>query len=352
MKKQYILTAVVLAACASYVSAEPGAGAPSVLVTQTTLRQGSLPHTVQAYGVVQASNAASRSVTASTSAIVQSIYVREGDEIAAGAPLLKLVPSPETTAAYAQAQSAYKVAEQLAARMQQMFTQHLATALQLADAQKAQADAQANLAALKAQGAARAQVLHAPFRAVVLHLRATPGMVASAGTALLELASPEKAVLKVGVVPAQAALVGNGNPASVAAVGEAQRWPARVVQRGSMIDPSSGLVPIEIALPPGHFLPGEAGDATITVGQTQGYVVPRAAILVNDQGGTYVVQDAGMKARKVEVSVVGAHGNEQVVRGAGLNPGQPLVLSGNYQLDDGMRMRVAQPVEKRKKGAQ
>ena len=33
--------------------------------------------------------------------------------------------------------------------------------------------------------------------------------------------------------------------------------------------------------------------------------------------------------------------DEDVIRGKGLNPSEPIVLSGNYQLDDGMRMRVA-----------
>ena len=341
MKNRFVFAVAVLAAWSSYVCAEPDAGAPSVLVTQTALRQGSLPRTVHAYGVVQASATASRTVTASASATVQAVYVREGEEVAAGAPLLQLTPSPETTVAYSQAQSAFKVARQLAARTQQMSAQHLSTAQQLADAQKAESDAKANLTALEAQGAGGARVVRAPFRAVVMHLSATPGTLASAGTSLLELASAEKAVLKVGVVPAQALLIGSGNAASVAAVGEDQRWPGTVVQRGSMIDSSTGLVPIEIALPPGRFLPGEAADATITVGQTQGYVVPHAAILVNDHGDTYVVQDEGMKARKVEVSVAGMQADEDVIRGAGLNPKQPLVLSGNYQLDDGMLMRVA-----------
>lgn len=341
MKNRLIVAAAMLAAWSGYVCAETEVGAPSVLVTQTALRQGSLPQTVQAYGVVQASASASRTVVASTSAAVQAIYVREGEAVAAGAPLLQLTPSPATAAAYSQAESALKVARELDARTQKMLATHLATAQQAADAQKAESDAQANLTALRAQGAGGAQVLRAPFSAVVLHLSATQGALASAGTSLMELGSPEKAVLRVGVVPAQAMLVGKGNAASVAAVGEDQRWQGTVVQRGSMIDPSTGLVPIEIALPAGHFMPGEAADATITVGQTQGYVVPHAAILVDDHGATYVVQDDALKARKVEVSVAGTHGGEDVIRGAGLNPKQPLVLSGNYQLDDGMLMRVA-----------
>lgn len=346
MKNRWILGAVALTAWSSFAVAAPDAGTPSVLVTQTALRQGSLPRTIEAYGVVQASAAGSRTVMAETSATVQTLYVRDGQEVSAGTPLMQLVPSPQTTAAYVQAQSALRVAQQLATRTQQMFSQHLATAQQLADAQKAESDAQSNLAALKAQGAGGVQVLRAPFRAIVLHVSASQGTIVSAGTPLLDLASPEKAILKVGAVPAQAMLVGNGNAASVRAVGGDQGWPATVVQRGSMVDPATGLVPIEIALPAGRFLPGEAADATIAVGQTQGYVVPHAAILVDDHGGTYVVQDDGLKARKVAVSIAGSHQDQDVIRGAGLNPAQPLVLSGNYQLDDGMSMRV-EPQDKK-----
>lgn len=342
MQNRWILGAVALAAVWSYAVAASDAGAPSVLVTQTALRQGSLPRTIEAYGVVQASAAASRTVMAATSATVQALYVRDGEEVRAGAPLMQLVPSPQTAAAYTQAQSALQVAEQLAMRTKQMFAQHLATAQQLADAQKAESDARSNLAAMKAQGAGGVQVLRAPFRAIVLHVSASPGTLVSAGTPLLELASPEKAIVKVGAVPAQAMLVGSGDAARVRAVGGDQSSPATVVQRGSMVDPATGLVPIEIALPPGRFLPGEAADATITVGQTQGYVVPHAAILVDDHGGTYVVQDDRLTARKVPVSIAGSHEDRDVIRGSGLNPGQPLVLNGNYQLDDGMSMRVEQ----------
>ncbi len=346
MKNQWILGAVALAAWSSFAVAASDAGAPSALVTQTALRQGSLPHTIEAYGVVQASAAASRTVMAAASATVQTLYVRDGEEVNAGAPLMQLTPSPQTSAAYTQAQSALHVAEQLAARTKQMFAQHLSTAQQLADAQKAESDAQSNLAALKAQGAGGVQVVRAPFRAIVLHVSASQGTLVSAGTPLLDLASPEKAILKAGAVPAQAMLVGSGNVARVSVVGEEEGWPGTVVQRGSMVDPATGLVPIEIALPPGRFLPGEAADATITVGQTQGYVVPHAAILVDDHGGTYVVQNDGLKARKVTVSVAGSQRDQDVIRGSGLNPGQPLVLSGNYQLDDGMSMRVAPPAKK------
>jgi hypothetical protein len=86
-------------------------------------------------------------------------------------------------------------------------------------------------------------------------------------------------------------------------------------------------------------------EANITTGQLTGYVVPHEAVLVNDQGQTYVVQSMNLTAKKVPIEVIGARGAEDVIAGA-LDPGAPLVLAGNHQLDDGMKMRVAGPGDK------
>ena len=49
-----------------------------------------------------------------------------------------------------------------------------------------------------------------------------------------------------------------------------------------------------------------------------------------------------MVAKKVPVRVLVAGGARDVVDGP-LNAASPVVLAGNYQLDDGMRVRVAAP---------
>jgi RND family efflux transporter MFP subunit len=344
MNYRWIFGVAVLVAYSSWVpvaAADSDVEAPSVLVTLTALQSGSLARTVTAYGVVQAAPSAQRAMMASTSQTVSAVYVHAGDEVASGAPLLELVPSPQTGAAYTQAQSALRMARQLTTRTQQMFAQHLATAQQLADAQKAESDAHANLGALQAQGAGGADVLRAPFRAIVLSLSVSPGTLATAGTPLLELAKPAGMMLKAGVAPAEAGLIELGDKTRIEAVGEGGRWLGTVLRRGAMIDPASGLVPVQISLPADQLLPGQTAQAIITVGQTQGYVVPHTALLVDDHGKSYVVQADRMKARKVPVQVLGTQGDEDVIRGEGLNADQPLVLSGNYQLDDGMNLRVA-----------
>jgi hypothetical protein len=118
---------------------------------------------------------------------------------------------------------------------------------------------------------------------------------------------------------------------------------------GAVAEADTGLVPVDIALPPGRFYPGEMAEAVITTGQVHGYVVPHSAILVNDSGAPYVVQAIGDTAKKVAVTVLGADGDEDVITGA-LNASAPLVLTGNYQLDDGMKIRLSDSPAR--KGAQ
>lgn len=314
----------------------------SVLVTLTRLKEGSLPQVVIGYGTVEPSAAGHKTIMAPVAAVVAEIDVRLGEEISAGAPLIRLAPSPATAASYTQAKSALSVAERLVASTRELVAGHLATAQQLADAQKSESDARSQLQALEAVGAGGSHVIRAPFRAIVTTLSTTPGSIVAAGAALLDLAAPQSLVLNVGVVPAQAAAIHANDAAAVRLIGGTQPVPAKVLVCGAVAEADTGLVPVEISLPPGGFLPGEMAQAAITTREQRGYLVPHEAILVNDGGEPYVVQAVDGVAHKVPVRVLVAHGNQDVISGK-LDARAPLVLTGNYQLDDGMKIRLADP---------
>ena len=314
----------------------------SVLVTLSHLKEGSLPSVVVGYGTVGAANSGRKTIMAPESTVIGEIFVRLGEQVPAGAPLVELAPSPASAASYMQAKSALSVAEQLVASSQRLVSLHLATAQQLADARKAESDARSQLKALDMVGAAGPKIVRAPFPAIVTTLAATPGAIVAEGAPLMDLAAPGRLVLTVGVVPAQAAGISANDSAAVTLVGGAESATGRVLVRGAVAEADTGLVPVDIALPPGKFLPGEMAEAVITTGQVYGYVVPHEAILVNDSGAPYVVQAIDGAAKKVPVQVVGAHGDQDVITGA-LNARAPLVLAGNYQLDNGMKVRLADP---------
>ncbi|HUZ72155.1 MAG TPA: efflux RND transporter periplasmic adaptor subunit [Stellaceae bacterium] len=344
MTRRSIIAATAGLALASLLSATAAhaQSEPSVLVQTTALRKGSLPRVVTAYGRVEASAAARRMIMAPVAAVVDSVAVRQGEEVTKGTALLRLIPGPRTAAAYAQAQSALRVAKELVERTRKMVAQHLATGQQLAEAEKSEADAGAALASLDAEGAGGPNLIRAPFRAIVTRIAASPGAIVAEGADLLDLARPEGLVLKVGVIPAQAAAITPGDPATVTPIGTPRSFSGKVLLRGSVVEAGDGLVPVEITLPFHSFLPGEMAGAGITTGQAEGYVVPHQAILVDDRGKPYVVQAVNRVARKVPVRVLGAAGDQDVIEGR-LNPSAPLVLAGNYQLVDGMKVRLADP---------
>jgi membrane fusion protein, multidrug efflux system len=327
---------------------EPSEGAnannATVFVQQIALRKGTLPQTTSAYGTVQADASARSTVMAPEAARVGAIYVHLGQEVASGAPLLQLVPTPPTASSYAQAVSALKVASDALKRTQQLLDEHLATRQQLADAQKAESDARAALEALKTVGAAGPAALHAPFHAIVTALSVSTNAIVTEGAALLELAPPRNLVLQAGVAPALASSIKAGNAAQVTPVGGTQSYAARVTLRGAIVDPTSGLVPVQISLPPGVFFPGQTAEAAITTGAVEGYVVPHSAILVDDNGDTYVVQTQKMVAKSVHVQVLGGHDDQNVIQGP-LDASAPVVVEGNHQLQDGMKVRLTQTAE-------
>lgn len=336
-----ILAAALLAAAAPQtIAAARGETKPSVLVQLTKLRKGSLPRIVTAYGRVAIDPAARHSIVAPVAAAVAEIHVRPGQEVAKGAALIRLQPSAATAAAYSQAVSAVRVASELVKRTRTLRGQHLATGQQLADAEKSQSDARAALAALKAEGAGGPQTLKAPFRAIVTAVPASPGALVAQGARLIDLARPEGLVLRVGVEPGRATAIQPGDAARVTPLGARDAVAGEVLLRSQVVDPATGLVPVEITLPPGSFLMGETAEADIVTGKAHGFVVPHQAILVGDSGAPYVVQAVNMVARKVPVEIVASRGNQDVVAGA-LDPAAPLVLAGNHQLADGMRVRTA-----------
>ena len=69
--------------------------------------------------------------------------------------------------------------------------------------------------------------------------------------------------------------------------------------------------------------------------------MPHDAVLT-DANGSYVFQVAGTTAARVNVTVAGPAGADDVVHGP-LDPQRPLVVQGNYQLADKTQVRVETP---------
>jgi membrane fusion protein, multidrug efflux system len=213
MKRLSLVVAALLPWCTvmTATAQQKQQDGPSVAVELTQLHKGSLPRIVTAYGTVGTGPAARQTVMAPFAAVVDTIYAKPGEQVPARTPLIRLRPSPTTTASYSQAIAAVRAADEEVPRTRMLLTQHLATRQQLAAAEKTAADAGAALAALKAEGAGSPQILRAPFPAIVTAVSTTPGAIVAQGAALLDLARPSELVLHAGVVPSQAIAIQPGD---------------------------------------------------------------------------------------------------------------------------------------------
>ncbi len=341
---KYLTLIALIVLCAPITALRPAVadvgGAVSVAVDLIPLQKGSLPTSVTTYGRVVPSQKAQETLFAPVATREGVIDVRQGEMVHKGAPLLTLVPSPETRSMYLQAELSLHVAQQLLARSHQLAAAHLETAAQLARDEKTKADAETTLEMLRAEGANGPNTLKAPFDAVVLNIDVSSGSYVARGTALIELARPTELVFKTGVVPAQAEEITAGDEATITPFSGSGIFHGKVVLRGSVVSSINGLVPIEISLAGGPLLTGEMGKVVINTGVKQGYVVPHQAVLLNTSGQTYIVQSIQDVATLVPVTVITSKGDQDLVDGQ-LVAGAPVVGTGNYELQNGTKIRAA-----------
>jgi membrane fusion protein (multidrug efflux system) len=105
-----------------------------------------------------------------------------------------------------------------------------------------------------------------------------------------------------------------------------------------MLNPKTRLVDADVATAT-PLLPGESFRVDILVGQKQGWLVPRNAVLSDDKGA-YLFQTKNGKAARIDVTIVATLGDRSAVTGP-IDARSPIVTEGNYELSDGAAVRDA-----------
>jgi membrane fusion protein (multidrug efflux system) len=324
-----------------------GAAPSGVLVTTIAARQGSLPWTLTAYGIVQGAPGSSETLSLLRAGQVARIMVAAGQSVQQGQVLLVVSADPAALTSYRQSVTALALAKGERTRTAQMLAQKLATRDQVALADKAVTDAQGALDLLaQAGGGSAEQTLTAPFDGVVASLPVATGARVAPQSPLVTLDRSSRLVASVGVEPAQRNLVARGQPAQVEPLDGSTPSPGSVLSVGAMLDPVTRLVPVLVDPQAGGsaagLLPGGPVRVVIQVGEFRGWMTPRDAILT-DAKGAYVFQVADGKAARVDVQIAGAVGDTVVATGP-IDMARRLVTSGNTQLQDGAAVREDKPM--------
>ncbi len=305
----------------------------SVLVATIVPHRGAVPDTVTAYGTAVPGPGATTTLSIQHEGQVQELFAGPGIPVRTGAKLLTFSAAPATVLAYDQAVAALNLARQERAHTAQLLAQQLATRSQLAQSDKAVADAGAALAAQRREGGGTAvQTLTVPFDGIVTAVLIKPGDRVAAGAPLLTLARGNGVVVSVGAEPSQRAKLRPGQAVTLKPLDGGGPVKGTVRQVDAMLDPTTRQIGVAIDVAPGSVLSGASFRADIVVGQFQGWPVPRDAVL-SDGKGAHVFQVVSGKAHRVDVQIVGTFGQTTMVEGA-IEPKRPLVTEGNYQLTD------------------
>ena len=267
--------------------------------------------------------------------------VTPGEAVKAGQPLLEFGVSESALGSDRQAETALQTAKVERARIAQLLRQQLATKDQLTQADKAIADAETTLDTLKKSGSGQPNLsIKAPFDGVVSAIPVAQGDTIAPGAPMITLMRIDGLVVSVGIEPAQRHRLKRGDPVMLLPMTSGGA-PASgtLVRIGALLNPRTHLIDADVA-PSARLLPGAVFMAQITVGKFDGFIVPRDVVLSHAEGA-YLFQTDGGKAHRVAVTIVGSTGDQSAVTGA-IDPAKPIVLQGNYQLEDGMEVRLGE----------
>jgi len=315
--------------------------ASSVLVQTVLPRQQSMALTMPAFGDVAPAKVESLSFPQAGHlirlAVVPGQAVRRGDVLAT------LTSDPNAQTAYEQAQTALAFAQREQRRLQDLLALQLATQSQVDAAAKQVRDAQAALDAQSRLGGGHgsAQLL-APADGMVTAVPVAQGDRVAAGATIVQLGLTGTLRVMLEIEPARSAELKPGMQVMLSVPDRDATVAAQIKSLQPLVDPKTqmaGAVAELAASSSDGLAPGMHLQASIVLGNRTLWNVPRQAVLADEQGA-YLFQVAQDKARRVPVQRVVEQGANAGVDGK-LDAALPVVVVGNYELQDGGTIRSA-----------
>lgn len=333
----------VAAPAADSADSADNADKASVLVKLQPVSRQAQARTIEAFGEIATGKPESLSFPQPGQLLRLPVLL--GQRLRRGDPVAVIGTDPATVAAYTQAANAVGFAKRELQRQQDLLKLQLATQSQVDAARKQLEDSRALLSAQARLGGAHASVtLTAPFDAVVTALPVAQGERVAAGAPVAQLGPTGHVRALLAIEPARSAALQPGMAVTLTPLLDADKdvnpITARLLEVGGMVDPKTQMVSAVAELPPGQAAGIAAGtrvQAAIKTGEQEAWSVPRQAVL-SDEQGSYLFQAVNGHAHRVAVTVAGESAQSYGVTGP-LDPRLPVVVLGNYELHDGMRLR-------------
>lgn len=335
----YRIALMIAMTLASYVKAE----SPTALISTQPITKQSLAHTVTGFGVIDVSPEGIYNINFLRPGYIVQIHVTPGSNVVKGQPLVDYRINPIEMLSYYQDLAAVDLAEKELMRVTQLVTLKLATQSQQAIAQKNLLDAKAKASVNEQLGGKDVKGTQtAPFDGIVVGLNGSPGDQVPAGTTILQLANPHQTRAVISLTPNTASLLQTGMPVTLKSIyGSTQDSDSHVTNVPGRVNPDTLLIDVTTSVPSSagsFFIPGAYVQAVFTIAEENAWTVPEEAVLT-DERGSYIFQVVDEKAVRINVEV-GIADRKAVHINGQFDVSKPVVVMGNYELDEGMRVRL------------
>lgn len=310
---------------------------------QTVLaREATLKRTITAYGTIVPAPGGIHNLSVPFECQIERVAASEGQAVSKAEVLLVVTGSPDAKLALAQARADARAAGEAAKQMRERHRLKLADDAALAQAEAAADAAGSRLKSMEARHLEEHHEVRVPEGGIATKLSFAVGAVVPAGVTMAEVAQSGDAEVRLGVEPSEAPNLASGSTASIQVVdADAPPIEGRVRAVSPAINPGTRLADVFVTLPPGsHPSLGRYVRGSLTTTTSNGLVVPYAAVLPSGEGSVlFTVRDG--HAVRHEVHVVLESGDEVLISAPGVTAGDAVVISGNYEIEDGMALKVA-----------
>jgi len=337
-----IFTGSLLCLVATIVQA---AQTPVVTIKTAPVVRTQLGDTLVSYGVLEPDPDQVISLSLPHAGLINHVWVRLGQRVKAGDKLLEVITAPDARMQFLQAKSAAGFAKRELVRQQQLLTEQLTTKTQLDMARRKLSDALSTLDALHKRGLNKTEeTLYASTDGIITQLNVSQGQRVAASISAALIATQKHLIARLGIEPEDLNEVRKGTPVTIISVFiPGIRVSSRIREVHAMIDPRTHLV--EVLAP----IPGQQAEKLVLGSRVIGHihlpshltlVVPRSAVLgTKDNAYLYTVNNG--RAQRVLVRI-GIQTEKLTEISGDIQAGDIVVTSGNYELRNGMAVRMEQ----------
>lgn len=335
-----LFASLALAGCGDSADSE-AVIAPVASVRVEAAGNHTVQSTVSAFGTATFPPENLHSVVASAEVRVVSVLVSAGEPVHRDQVLMVVAPTANTNLEQVKARADLNFTRQDLARVSALRKQALATNADVATAELANANARAVLEGIQARVGNSSGELKAERDGLIASVDAQQGDIETAGASLLHLADSADLRVRLGIEPKDLSGVHEGQTVELTAIYDvAIKVKGHIGKLISQIDPTSRLAEARVDIEAGSpLLPGAMVKANILLDAgPDAIAVPRSAVLQQDQRDyLFIIRDGKAVRTWVET---GKENDTFVQIRSGVTVGEPVVVEGNYELSDGMAVKV------------